>query len=181
MTPLLLTHATCGSLELAATQILDLSNTPMCVQVDYQGGWASFSSSGGFHVKRIHAILCETSRRFSECRLRPIPRDDSLSPESKSLQPKPAHVLKSPIYVDNCAPTWLNHHGNPNISIVCRSSFYDVESSRQAHEFGKFVAPRHVILYTFEQLPVSRVYLIRAMDVIYAIPIVKCISCRIHK
>jgi hypothetical protein len=52
MTPLLLTHATCGSLELATTQIFDLCNNPMCVQVDYpvlgvflkQG--AAFTSNG---------------------------------------------------------------------------------------------------------------------------------------
>jgi hypothetical protein len=180
ITPVLLTHATCSSLELATTQILDLCTTPCVRKLNYRV-LRVFLKQGRFPCQTDVAIRCESSQRFSECRLRAIPRDDSLSPESKSLQPKPAHVLKSPIYGDNCAPTWLNHHGNPNISVVCRSSFYDVESSRQAHQFGNFVASRHVIFHTFEQLPVSRIYLIGAMDVIYAIPIVKFISCRIHQ
>jgi len=35
MTPLLLTHATCGSLELTS-KTLELRNNPMCVRVDYR-------------------------------------------------------------------------------------------------------------------------------------------------
>ena len=56
---------------------------PVCARVNYRV-LRVFLKQGGFHVKRIHAILCETSRRFSDTQLRAIPLDDSLSLESKS-------------------------------------------------------------------------------------------------
>jgi hypothetical protein len=56
---------------------------PVCVRVDYRV-LRVFLEQGDFGVKRIHAILCETLRKFSATHLRAIPLDDSLSLESKS-------------------------------------------------------------------------------------------------
>jgi hypothetical protein len=55
----------------------------MCVRVDYPVLHV-FLEQGDFWIKWIHAILCETLRRFSDTQLRAIPLDDSLSVESKS-------------------------------------------------------------------------------------------------
>ena len=43
-----------------------------CVRVDYRV-LRVFLKQGGFQVERIHAILCETSRRFSDTQLHTIP------------------------------------------------------------------------------------------------------------
>jgi hypothetical protein len=70
--------------QLGITQpdIWPVSN-PVCVRVDYRV-LLVFLEQCGFQVKRIHAILCDTSRRFSDTQLRAIPLDDSLSLEAKS-------------------------------------------------------------------------------------------------
>ena len=49
-------------LEISQPDIWPVLN-PVCARVNYRV-LRVFLKQGGFHVKRIHAILCETSRRF---------------------------------------------------------------------------------------------------------------------
>ena len=112
MTPLLLTHATCGSLELTSKTI-ELRTTP-CVRGLITGFCACFASKAAF-------------------------RSNAFIPPFGKLAEIFQHSA-SRIQVEDSLPAGFDANAHSDVAVPFRSSFDHVRSHWQYHDPGNFIA-----------------------------------------